>query len=48
MASLAAQELLAKGITSAHDAGVGFETVDLYRAMIDAFIRLEMGAFKAG
>jgi hypothetical protein len=36
VATLAAQELLAKGITTVHDAGVGFETVDLYRAMIDA------------
>lgn len=33
---LANQEVLSKGLTSVHDAGVGFETVDLYREMIDA------------
>lgn len=33
---LANEEVLSKGLTSVHDAGVGFETVDLYREMIDA------------
>lgn len=32
---LADKEVLSKGITSVHDAGVGFETIDLYREMID-------------
>ena len=32
---LADQEVLSKGITSVHDAGVGFETIDLYKEMID-------------
>ncbi len=34
-AELAVEEALANGITSFHDAGVGFETVDLYRQMVD-------------
>lgn len=33
---LADKEVLSKGITSVHDAGVGFETIDLYKEMIDA------------
>ncbi|MEE8386862.1 MAG: amidohydrolase, partial [Dehalococcoidia bacterium] len=33
---LADQEVLSKGITSVHDAGVGFSTIDLYKEMIDA------------
>ncbi len=33
---LADQEVLSKGITSVHDAGVGFGTIDLYKEMIDA------------
>ncbi|MFC1662159.1 amidohydrolase [Gemmatimonadota bacterium] len=33
---LADAEVLSKGITSVHDAGVGFETIDLYKEMIDA------------
>jgi len=33
---LADQEVLSKGITSVHDAGVAFGTIDLYREMIDA------------
>ncbi len=36
VARLAAEELLTNGITSAHDAGVGYETVDLYKSMVDA------------
>jgi predicted amidohydrolase YtcJ len=32
---LADQEVLSKGITSVHDAGVSFETIDLYRRMYD-------------
>jgi predicted amidohydrolase YtcJ len=32
---LASQECLSKGITSVHDAGVGFEVVDLYKKMAD-------------
>ncbi|MFH1765228.1 MAG: amidohydrolase [Gemmatimonadota bacterium] len=32
---LADQEVLSKGITSVHDAGVGFGTIDLYKQMID-------------
>ncbi len=32
---LADQEVLSKGITSVHDAGVGFGTIDLYKEMID-------------
>jgi len=32
---LAGEELLRKGITSFHDAGVGFATVDLYKTMAD-------------
>jgi predicted amidohydrolase YtcJ len=35
VARLAAKEVLSKGITTLHDAGVGFETVDFYREMID-------------
>jgi len=35
-AKLAAEEALSKGITSFQDAGVGFETVDLYRELADA------------
>ena len=34
-ASLAAEESLAKGITSFHDAGVSFATVDLFRQLAD-------------
>jgi predicted amidohydrolase YtcJ len=33
---LADAEVLSKGITSVHDAGVGFGTIDLYKEMIDA------------
>jgi len=33
---LADEEVLSKGITSVHDAGVSFETIDLYKEMIDA------------
>lgn len=33
MVELAGQELLSKGVTSFHDAGTGFETVDLYRQL---------------
>lgn len=32
---LADREVLSKGITSVHDAGVGFGTIDLYKEMID-------------
>jgi len=32
---LAAQECLSKGVTTAHDAGVGFQTVDLYKKVVD-------------
>jgi len=32
---LADREVLSKGITSVHDAGVGFGTIDLYKKMID-------------
>ncbi|QXD17193.1 amidohydrolase [Rhodocaloribacter litoris] len=35
MAELAAQEALAHGITSFHDAGVSFETVDFYKKLAD-------------
>lgn len=35
VAELAAEELLRNGITTAHDAGVDFATVDLYRALAD-------------
>ena len=35
MARLAAEECLSKGITSFQDAGVGFDTVDLYRQLAD-------------
>ncbi len=34
-AELAAEEALSKGVTSFHDAGVRFETVDLYKQMVD-------------
>jgi len=34
-AELAAEEALSKGVTTFHDAGVSFETVDLYRSMVD-------------
>jgi len=34
-AEMAAEEALSKGVTSFHDAGVSFETVDLYKAMVD-------------
>jgi predicted amidohydrolase YtcJ len=33
---LAVAEVLSKGITSVHDAGVGWETIDLYKEMVDA------------
>jgi predicted amidohydrolase YtcJ len=33
--ALADKEVLSKGITSVHDAGVGFEVIDLYKEMID-------------
>jgi predicted amidohydrolase YtcJ len=32
---LAAEEALSKGVTTIHDPGVGFETVDLYKQMVD-------------
>ncbi len=35
LAELASEEALSKGITSFHDAGVGFETVDLYKSLVD-------------
>ncbi len=35
MAELAGQESLSKGITSFHDAGVSFETIDFYRRLAD-------------
>lgn len=35
MARLAAEEALANGITSFHDAGVGFSTVDLFKELAD-------------
>ncbi len=35
-AEMAANECLARGITSFHDAGVSFETVDFFRDMVDA------------
>jgi len=35
VAQLADEEVLSKGITTLHDAGVGFETVDLYKDMVD-------------
>ncbi|UCF20911.1 MAG: amidohydrolase, partial [Gemmatimonadota bacterium] len=34
-AELAAEEALSKGVTTFHDAGVSFETVDLYKQMVD-------------
>lgn len=34
-AELAVEEVLSNGITSFHDAGVGFGTIDLYRQMVD-------------
>jgi len=39
-ATLAAEEVLSRGITSFQDAGTGFETIDLYRDMVD---RNELG-----
>lgn len=35
-ARLAAEEALANGITSFHDAGVGFDTIDLFKELADA------------
>jgi len=35
LAEAAAKEVLAKGITTLHDAGVSFATVDLYRRLVD-------------
>ncbi|MCP4898426.1 MAG: amidohydrolase, partial [bacterium] len=35
-AEMAANECLARGITSFHDAGVSFETVDFFRDLVDA------------
>jgi predicted amidohydrolase YtcJ len=35
LAELAAEEALSKGITSFHDAGVSFETVEFYRSLVD-------------
>jgi predicted amidohydrolase YtcJ len=35
LAELAVEASLANGVTSFHDAGVGFETVDLYKEMVD-------------
>ncbi len=35
LAELASEEALSKGVTSFHDAGVGFETVDLYRRLAE-------------
>lgn len=35
LAELAVEESLENGVTSFHDAGVGFETVDLYKEMVD-------------
>jgi predicted amidohydrolase YtcJ len=34
-AQIASEEALSKGVTSFHDAGVDFETVDLYRRLVD-------------
>jgi predicted amidohydrolase YtcJ len=34
-AELAAEEALSKGVTTFHDAGVGFETIDVYKQMVD-------------
>jgi predicted amidohydrolase YtcJ len=34
-AELAAEEALSKGVTTFHDAGVSFRTVDLYKQMVD-------------
>jgi len=34
-AELAVEEVLSNGITSFHDAGVGFGTIDLYKQMVD-------------
>jgi predicted amidohydrolase YtcJ len=34
-AELASEEALSKGVTAFHDAGVSFETVDLYKRMVD-------------
>ena len=35
MAALAAEEALSKGITSFHDAGTGFSTIDFYKRLAD-------------
>jgi predicted amidohydrolase YtcJ len=35
IARIAAEEALSKGVTTLHDAGADFETVDLYKSMID-------------
>jgi len=35
VAELAAQEVLAKGVTSVHDAGSGFQTIDLLKRLVD-------------
>ncbi len=35
IAQLAADEVLSKGITTFHDAGAGFSTIDLYKQMVD-------------
>lgn len=35
LAELAAEEALSKGITSFHDAGASFETVEFYRSLVD-------------
>ncbi|MBM4161501.1 MAG: amidohydrolase [Ignavibacteria bacterium] len=34
-AELAAEECLSKGVTTFHDAGVSFETIDLYKKLVD-------------
>jgi predicted amidohydrolase YtcJ len=34
-AELAAEEALSKGVTTFHDAGASFETIDLYKQMVD-------------
>ncbi|NIP81335.1 MAG: amidohydrolase, partial [Gemmatimonadetes bacterium] len=34
--ALAAEEALSKGVTTFHDAGVGFETLDGYRRLAEA------------
>ncbi|UCC75049.1 MAG: amidohydrolase [Gemmatimonadota bacterium] len=35
LAELAAEEALSKGVTTFHDAGVGFGTIDVYKQMVD-------------